>query len=431
MGTFCDFAFRGIDLDAKDFPSRKSDPYFVICIPTANCRHAKGSDGSPKFQFIESDMGEHIFDVVCEAGSAAEAAASLAIDAVTALPGKLLNLGLSIITFSARALINYSTKTHTVPNGYHSVYESEVISSNLNPTWDPIRIDFYRLCKGNFDTELLIQCYDWDRFKPSDYIGSFQVPLRTLLEQGHVERSYELRNEKGKRSGELAIRTMTSVPKILFFDFISRGQGLTEKGRHGSTDPYLVVKAPVDIHEHDNPFESKPIKLEEMPLKYGIQKHSSTKGYREIYESEYREKTVGPKWNPFRISYYDLCRAKPNVELLIECYDRNDVRKNEIIGSGTVSVQALMESKGSLIDVQLLSKDKKKTRGIIQIATRYVECSFQDNSLSTHNSPFAISPTTKGSSITLSTSSSSVASSSSSSSLSIGWRRGTAQSPRV
>jgi hypothetical protein len=106
------------------------------------------------------------------------------------------------------------------------VFESEFVKANLNPIWQPFRIGFngmiarlspkaihmhflspfcpisssspflfvlslltwlIELCKGNADVELLIECYDWDRFKQSDFIGSCKVPstststLSTLL----------------------------------------------------------------------------------------------------------------------------------------------------------------------------------------------------------------------------------------------------------
>jgi len=57
-------------------------------------------------------------------------------------------------------------------------------------------------------------------------------------------------------------------------------------------------------------------------------------------------KTLNPEWEPFRISFYDLCKADPKATLLLECYDYNKYMANVLIGSAEVRISNLLESFG-------------------------------------------------------------------------------------
>jgi hypothetical protein len=60
------------------------------------------------------------------------------------------------------------------------VHKTEVIMSTLNPRWRPFTVTSQKLCNGDLDRPLLVECWDWDRRGSHDFIGSAQTSLRQL-----------------------------------------------------------------------------------------------------------------------------------------------------------------------------------------------------------------------------------------------------------
>ncbi|XP_076312268.1 copine-5-like [Tachypleus tridentatus] len=47
-------------------------------------------------------------------------------------------------------------------NSYSLVHKTEVIKCTLNPTWKPFTIPVRRLCNGDYDRSVKVECYDWN-----------------------------------------------------------------------------------------------------------------------------------------------------------------------------------------------------------------------------------------------------------------------------
>jgi hypothetical protein len=351
--TFFDFTARGVGLDSKDI-NGKSDPYIVIKTPTRakamNIRkhsHLKDFAAGQVPDQIENQVQNEVGNLVC---TLAKVHGQIFSNVVQA--------GVQFAMSAAAALYHYARETHQPTPGYDEVFVSEVVNANLDPEWHPFRIGCYELCKGNSSVELLIECYDWDRFKPSDFIGSCKVSVQTMLD-AEGEMKFQLTNEKNIASGFLCLQCMPAILDIVCCDFKARAVNLDKKNLLKASDPYFVIKTPSEIMEQTFSFDAGTVTIPSYKPKYGLQKHPATEGYREVYESSVIRKTLDPDWGMFQIGFYVMCRGCPRVKLLIECYDYNGVLPNKLIGSAEVVVQTLIDATDEL-SIQLLSKKKKK-----------------------------------------------------------------------
>eukprot|EP00026_Physarum_polycephalum_P008071 Phypoly_transcript_08149.p1 GENE.Phypoly_transcript_08149~~Phypoly_transcript_08149.p1 ORF type:complete len:365 (-),score=41.59 Phypoly_transcript_08149:90-1184(-) len=285
-----------------------------------------------------------------------------------------------LLTTLASSVVNthlsymYHKKAYPHTEGYKVVFESEVVKASLNPLWRPFRVGFYELSKGNTSVQLLIECYDWDRFKPSDFIGSFRVTVQELLDCKEAKR-FQLISKKGVGTGTgtgfLVFKSAMSQSDLLYCDFKACGADLVKKNiKIGLSDPYFVIKTPISINERRNTF-SFSYDGDLVPtvnkMKYGTQTHPATEGYREIYESPVIKNTINPDWGLFQLGFYDMCKGIPETKLLFECYDYNDIWKDVLIGTAEISVQTIIDTRGK-IEIPLRFKNEKET-GII-----YLQC---------------------------------------------------------
>jgi len=326
---FIDLSLRGLGLDAHDW-NGKSDPYLVFEVPT---------DVKPPAKHFALEIGKALAENLPEFfdGGDNEAGEALGDFAI--------------------AVFNHAQKTHKTTKGHVQLYQTEVCSNDLNPIWKPVRFDFYSLCKGNLDANILITCYDWDRFGPSDLIGSVRVKAGELLCESGQEKLFQLMYKSKKPAGQLKLQSKLSDSGIIYLDCKARGQALAGLSNNGLSDPYLVLKIPSNIQEVSSPFAPKGnIAVPAMRFKRGVQKHTHSKSYREVYESEVIKKNLNPDWKAFRLGFYDLCREHPEQVLHIQCWDYNSFRSNKLIGSANVTVRSLLDNQR--LEIPLISRDQ-------------------------------------------------------------------------
>jgi len=251
-------------------------------------------------------------------------------------------VGAVVVSVATRAIIHKARKTHQQTPGHFQVYESEVLKGEENPVWDPFRLDFYWLCKGEMDVQVLIECYAFHRIGSSTLLGSFVTKVRDLVSGGGFQFYDESGNEN---SAQLNVKAKLSSEKIICCDFKVNANDLAERGLLGSSDPYLVVKTQDSIPEPENTIApGSPLTLTVPFLKVGGGKHRATEGRREVYESLYYKKNLNPDWDPFRISFYDLCRGNLDVDVIFEIWDYNSILSNKWIGCAIVTIKQLLES---------------------------------------------------------------------------------------
>ncbi|KAK7102330.1 copine-8-like [Littorina saxatilis] len=110
------------------------------------------------------------------------------------------------------------------------VHKTEVVRSNLNPTWKPLTISVQALCNGDYDRSIQIECYDWDSDGSHDFIGAFTTNLRELSKGAAESNVYQAINPKKqakkkhyKDSGQIHVMSCAIRQRQSFLDYIRGG----------------------------------------------------------------------------------------------------------------------------------------------------------------------------------------------------------------
>jgi len=116
------------------------------------------------------------------------------------------------------------------------VHQTEVVMSNLNPTWKPFTLTCVKLCNGNYDRKLRFDVYDWDSDGSHDYIGSFTTTLAALkgASEAGLSTAFTVVNEKKKNkkgdkykgSGKVFMTKFQIVEKPSFLDYLQTGTAM-------------------------------------------------------------------------------------------------------------------------------------------------------------------------------------------------------------
>uniref|UniRef100_A0AAY4DMA8 C2 domain-containing protein n=1 Tax=Denticeps clupeoides TaxID=299321 RepID=A0AAY4DMA8_9TELE len=72
-------------------------------------------------------------------------------------------------------------------------HKTEVVKNTLDPVWQAFKIPVRALCNGDYDREIKIEVYDWDRDGGHDYIGEFSTSYRELSKGQSQFSVYEVR----------------------------------------------------------------------------------------------------------------------------------------------------------------------------------------------------------------------------------------------
>jgi len=107
------------------------------------------------------------------------------------------------------------------------VHKTEVIKHTLDPTWKPFDLSLSRLCNGNPDLKLFIECFDWDSNGKNDLIGSCYTTYREMSQK----KEYELiepyiqmkKGAKYKNSGILHLNSIQEIITPSFLDYLAGG----------------------------------------------------------------------------------------------------------------------------------------------------------------------------------------------------------------
>ncbi|XP_048113829.1 copine-8 isoform X4 [Alosa alosa] len=78
-------------------------------------------------------------------------------------------------------------------------HKTEVVKNTLDPVWQAFKIPVRVLCNGDYDREIKIEVYDWDRDGGHDYIGEFSTSYRELSKGQSQFNVYEVVNPRKKK----------------------------------------------------------------------------------------------------------------------------------------------------------------------------------------------------------------------------------------
>uniref|UniRef100_A0AAY4DLG0 C2 domain-containing protein n=1 Tax=Denticeps clupeoides TaxID=299321 RepID=A0AAY4DLG0_9TELE len=94
-------------------------------------------------------------------------------------------------------------------------HKTEVVKNTLDPVWQAFKIPVRALCNGDYDREIKIEVYDWDRDGGHDYIGEFSTSYRELSKGQSQFSVYEVRR---------FMSSHVTNPLFLLLFFFSRTQ---------------------------------------------------------------------------------------------------------------------------------------------------------------------------------------------------------------
>ena len=125
------------------------------------------------------------------------------------------------------------------------IYRSEVVPKCYQCSWNVFELPLQNLCNGDIDLPIMVILMDNHTNHPDKPIGSCQMSLRSFMET--IGTFHEVKNEKGKVTGQFVFRDLQIYKKPTFLDYLRSGIQLnlitavdfTASNRH-QTDPHSL-----------------------------------------------------------------------------------------------------------------------------------------------------------------------------------------------
>lgn len=101
------------------------------------------------------------------------------------------------------------------------VCESNIITDNLNPKWEPVSLKYSEFCSCNPESLIKIECFDYDTPTKSDYIGLCIFHAREFV----TGASFQLRNpqKSNQLTGKILVKRSEIIEEASFLDYLSNG----------------------------------------------------------------------------------------------------------------------------------------------------------------------------------------------------------------
>ncbi|XP_037075271.1 copine-8-like [Pollicipes pollicipes] len=117
-------------------------------------------------------------------------------------------------------------------NSYTVVHRTEVVKRSLNPDWRSFTVPLVKLCNGDKQRSLRLECLDWDNDGSHDSIGACHANVARLVQPASAAapNTYALINERKKAkkrrykdSGTLVVNSARLTVQATFLDYIQGG----------------------------------------------------------------------------------------------------------------------------------------------------------------------------------------------------------------
>ena len=102
-------------------------------------------------------------------------------------------------------------------------HQTEHLMDTLNPVWKGFWVSSQKLCNGDQDAPIIIECWDWEKSQKFKLIGQTTTTLRQLLDK----KEFPLEHPKKKNPGTLKLTTIEIMETPTFFDYIRGGEQLS------------------------------------------------------------------------------------------------------------------------------------------------------------------------------------------------------------
>ncbi|KAF1755625.1 hypothetical protein GCK72_012075 [Caenorhabditis remanei] len=224
---------------------------------------------------------------------------------------------------------------------------TEVVMNNLNPQFTKTFLLPYFF----EETQLLrFEIYDADSpnvgqdLSSHDFLGRFECVLAQIVSYStlkahlgkHGEIGAQWRNkDKNTKTGSITIRAEEDE-KMEKIQFDVCGESLDKKDLFGKSDPYLNFK---------RKFDDGSSHL--------------------VHRTEVKQKTLDPRWATVQINTQTLCGKEGDRPILIECYDHDKWKKDDLIGTAQTTLNELLKGGpgGGTVEILLTNEKKKAKKG--------------------------------------------------------------------
>ncbi|OMJ70479.1 hypothetical protein SteCoe_31523 [Stentor coeruleus] len=149
---------------------------------------------------------------------------------------------------------------------WEEICRTNIIKNNINPIWDSIEFRSQEVYDYRQEIKIKIDCYDWNKKKPHEFIGSCETKLRELLIPGTKLMLYDQKDIKksssgyiNKCSGSIQINQIKIDKIYTYLDYIRAGLnicvvlGIDFKISNGEFTNYLSLHYLSNINK--NPYE--------------------------------------------------------------------------------------------------------------------------------------------------------------------------------
>lgn len=141
-----------------------------------------------------------------------------------------------------------------------TVAKSEVVMNNLNPDWQPVKLNMQRLCNGDHNRPLRIEVLDYDKDDVFEAIGYCETSAVALLTPGW---SAALKHPKGKAKdvGTLSALSAQMVVEPTLVEYLQGGleigliTAIDFTGSNGDPRDARSLHYNNPNPEHQNPYE--------------------------------------------------------------------------------------------------------------------------------------------------------------------------------
>lgn len=103
-------------------------------------------------------------------------------------------------------------------------WQTPQVMDNANPVWGLFEINMSKLCYGNLNNKIIIECWDWEKSGQHKFIGKTAITINALVE---LKKEFGLVDNKNKSVGTLVLKSFQILERPTFMDFIRGGESLS------------------------------------------------------------------------------------------------------------------------------------------------------------------------------------------------------------
>ena len=225
---------------------------------------------------------------------------------------------------------------------WQNIHRSEHIEDNLNPKWEPVKINLDLLCQLDLDKPIRISIYDWEESGKHNPMGHFETTVNDILQAKASKRGDKWDLSKafttvadGKDMGKIVVvdaytdtpsrKSKVSAPTKVDENSILRltleGVDMANvEGWRGCSDPFFQVETPMKGSDGSIIWQG-------------------------VHRSEHITNTLNPRWKPAEMSVDLLCQLDLDKPIRFSIFDWEESGKHNPMGHFETSVNRLLRSK--------------------------------------------------------------------------------------